>query len=142
MDLIECQSVGIIREVNAYQLDPALLAEAMESVAEARPDELRDFDGWVAAVSRAVVAAGLRPEEATLASMAIQFRYSALSRILRAGGAQGFTASVEPGRRSLQEVLVRCAAEEPLLDQEGLVSFDPVSFHQRLLRLASPAGKA
>lgn len=142
MDRIEEPPVDLIRQVNEYHLDPDLLTEAMASIADARPEELATWEGWRDAALRAVLASGLGGEEATIATMSIQFRYSALSRLFKDGGGQGFWTPAKPGKRSLDDALVRCAAEEPLLDQEGPVSFDVESFDRRLLRLASPAGRA
>lgn len=86
---------------------------------------------------------GITGEDGALLAMAIHLRLSALYQLLKSGGGKGFTTqSSEAGRFYLNEAVVRCAAEEPLLDQEGPVSFDPASFHQRLLSLGRSAGRA
>jgi hypothetical protein len=128
--------------VNEYHLDPELLHEAMASIAEARPEERATWEGWRDVALRAVLAFGLSGEVADIATMSIQFRYSALARLFRAGGGQGFSTPANPGTRNLDGAIVRCAAEEPLLERDGPVSFDVESFDRRLLRLASPVGRA
>lgn len=134
--------MSFISELNEYQLDPELFGEAMLAYSEAPPDAICTLDGLARATAVTVAAAGLQPDEAALAAMSIHLRMSALARLLREGGGRGFAQSVEPGKRHVSEEIVRCAAEEPLLDRDGPVSFDPDSFHRRLLSIAPPAGKA
>jgi hypothetical protein len=134
--------MSLVSEINEYRLDPELLGDAIVAHAEAHPNTAGTAEGFAEAIAVAVHASGLSIDEAAHAARAIHFRLSALAQLLRDGGGRGFSVMVEPGRRRISEELVRCAAEEPLLDRDGPVSFDPDSFHRRLLSIAQPAGKA
>jgi hypothetical protein len=75
-------------------------------------------------------------------AMAINFRLMALARLMEKGGGRGWTAPGKEGCTFVHEELVQAAAEEPMIEVESQITFDPESFHRRLLALAEPHGEA
>lgn len=73
----------------------------------------------------------------------IELRQLALERLVKEGGARGFTLPVEEaGKARVHRDLFRCAGEEALVKIDGEVRFDPDSFQRRLLSFTKPKGKA
>lgn len=74
--------------------------------------------------------------------VSIELRQVALDRLVKDGGAPGFTLPVvEPGKAKVHRDLFRCAGEEALVRIDGEVRFDPDSFQRRLLSFTEAAGK-
>lgn len=135
--------MSIIQEVNEYELKPELLREAMEAVAETDPADRDTFEAHMLAVNNTIRSHGIRMGEGADAAIAIHFRISALARILKGGGARGFQhPTPEPGKISIAEAVVYCAATQPLLDQDGPVSFDEEKFNRCVLTNAAVRGQA
>ena len=126
--------------VNRTQVDAklleAVLARLAEQPAEARPFfEARTF-GIFALLSER----GWRGKRLGTLAIAIEFRLAALSRLLNAEGGRGFTSHGDAtGAALLHADLVRCAAEEPLIDQDDQPTFAIESFERRLLTITAVA---
>lgn len=76
-------------------------------------------------------------------SMAINFRFMAFARLIESGGGRGWTwPAKEQGCTLVHSELMRAAAEEPMIEVDENVCFDPDSFQRRLLAIAEVHGEA
>ena len=87
---------------------------------------------------------GYRGKKRGTLSIAIDFRATALARLIESRGGRGLTRSgSEAGMDWVHVDFVRCAAEEPLVeDHAQQPAFDADRFEQRLLSLCEVQGKA
>ncbi|CAN5749292.1 hypothetical protein BH11PSE6_BH11PSE6_25920 [soil metagenome] len=132
-----------LRKVNRTKIEPALLGEAMQMHANMPAEDRTSFEARTFRIIEMLNERGLQAERATLL-LAIDFRLTALSRLIEARGGLGFTRpGSETGMDWVHADLVRCAAEEPIIeDAAKQPAFDPVRFEQRLLAICEPQGEA
>ena len=132
-----------LRKVNKTKVDPALLGEVMEMHANMPAEDRTSFEARTFRIIEMLNARGLQAERATML-LAIDFRLTALARLIDARGGRGFTRpGSEVGMDWVHADLVRCAAEEPIIEDEAKQpAFDPDRFEQRLLAICEPLGKA
>lgn len=76
--------------------------------------------------------------------LAIDFRLTALARLLQAHQVRGWTLPAnDEGTDFIHRDLLCAAAEEPVIeDSDGQAGFDPESFRARVLRLSEAKGEA
>lgn len=131
----------LLARVNKTKVDPELMGRAMESFGDLSREE-RDFEGCTIQIVKLVAALDLAERDRMDLVLAINFRLTALCRLLDAGGGRGWTAPGSDGCSYIHGELMQCAAEEPLIDVDGELSFNLESFHNRLLGLAEAHGHA
>lgn len=133
---------GYLDRMNRVTVTAELLAEVMQMHA-AMPAEDR---GDLAARSCGVFALlddRVAPDQLGPLTAAIDFRLTALARLIDERGGRGFTLpGGEQGLEMIHPDLVRCAAEEPLIEKGNKLAFDVDSFQRRLLGVTEPHGQA
>jgi hypothetical protein len=135
------ERMKILRDANKAKVDPQLMEEVLKAVDELPPED-RDFEGMSITIVRLVSELGLPERDRMKLGLAINFRMMALGRLTQQGGGRGWTFPGGEGCTYLHEELIRAAAEEPMVMVDDEVTFDPDSFHRRLLALAEPHGEA
>lgn len=130
-----------IREALARPIDPTLLEEVLKAVDAMAPED-RGFEGTSIATVRILHERDVPDDDRVIIAMGISFRLRALAKLTADGGGRGWVLPGEPGADFVHEELLRCAAEEPLVEVEGEPTFDAGSFHRRLLALAETRGEA
>jgi hypothetical protein len=133
--------MNLLKRANETKVDPQLMGEILEAVADLPADD-RDFEGTTIEIVKRVHELDLPDEQRGDLAMAINFRLMALARKMEKGGGRGSTAPGKEGCTFVHEELVQAAAEEPMIEVESQITFDPESFHRRLLALAEPHGEA
>jgi hypothetical protein len=133
--------MNLLKRANETKVDPQLMGEILEAVADLPADD-RDFEGTTIEIVKRVHELDLPDEQRGDLAMAINFRLMALARLMEKGGGRGWTAPGKEGCTFVHEELVQAAAEEPMIEVESQITFDPESFHRRLLALAEPHGEA
>jgi len=129
----------MIKRVNKQKVDPDLMKAVLEEVA-GEPVK-RGFEGTTFEIFQRVSELGLPERQRTDLALAVSFRLQALARLMEDGGGRGWTLPGEPGCTFVHEELVRAAAEEPMIEVNNQVAFDPMSLHRRLLALAEMHGE-
>lgn len=132
--------MSIVDRANKAKVDPKLIEELLETVAD-HPDK-RGFEGTTIEIVKRVSELGLLERQRADLSLAISFRLQALAALMQESGGRGWTLPGEPGCTFIHEELIRCAAEEPMIEVDGQVTFDADSFHRRLRALAETRGEA
>jgi hypothetical protein len=133
--------MNLLKRANQTKVDPKLIGEILEAVADL-PVGQRDFEGTTIEIVKRVGGLGLPDRERGDLAMAINFRLMALARLMEKGGGRGWTMPGNEGCTFVHEELVQAAAEEPMIEVDAQITFDPESFHRRLLALAEPHGEA
>lgn len=133
--------MSFVSQAFTQAVDADLLCDVLEAVADLPANE-RDFEGSTFTIMRLLTERDLPMGKRALVATAISFRLQALARLTTDGGGQGWVLPGEPGCDFIHEELVRCAAEEPLIEHDGEPAFDSQSFHRRLLSLAEMRGEA
>ncbi len=117
----------------------AVLAQLAEQPAETRPL----FDARAVCIFAVLNERGWRGKPLAVLAIAIEFRLTALAHLLTVTDARGFTGvGGATGLVWAQADLVRCAAEEPLIDQDDQPTFAVDSFERRLLAITAVQGQA
>ncbi len=130
-----------VQEALNRTIDPSLLTEVLEAVGDL-PAEDRGFEGHTFTIIRLLMDRGVPVIERANIALSISFRLQALAQLTADGGGRGWVLPGEPGCDFVHEELLRCAAEEPLIEVGGQPAFDAASFHVRLLQLAEMRGEA
>lgn len=130
-----------VKKALGCAVDPELIRLVLEAVAEIPADD-READDYLFASVKLLKDRGFADGERPIIATAIGFRLEALARLTRDGGGKGWVLPGEAGSDFIHDELVRCAAEEPLIEDGGQVAFDSESFHRRLLSLAAMHGEA
>lgn len=133
-----------LEQVNRVSVAPDLLGEVMEMHANMPAEDRSSFEARAFRIFELLTGHGFRGKKRVDLSVAIDFRLTALARLTKARGGRGFTI---PGREEgmdwVHPDLVRCAAEEPLIEDEAEQSaFDLDRFEQRLLGICEIKGEA
>jgi hypothetical protein len=133
----------VSNRVNQTKLAAELLADAAEMHTGLPADDRRSFEGRAISLFKMLDRKGLGAQRADLA-IAIDFRLSALARLLQDRQVRGWTLpGGEDGADFIHHDLIRAAAEEPVIeDANGQPAFDPESFRNRVLRLTGAQGEA
>lgn len=133
---------SLIADVNAFALPAEILKDAAEALAELPASE-RTWEGqWVPTIVRVVAAHGYTGDDGALAAVAVQWRYSALAALMKEGGGAGFRLAANGNDLVIDDVLLLCAAQVPLIDGPGPIRFDSETYHRRVLELADLKGSA
>lgn len=130
-----------LKEALGRAADPELLRAVLEEVAKL-PAELRGFEGHTFTIVRILAEREVPVDERATIAVNIGFRLRALGQLTENGGGRGWTLNGKPGFVLVHEELIRCAAEEPLIEVDDQPAFDPESFHRRLLLISEMRGKA
>jgi hypothetical protein len=134
---------SLIHRVNKTKVEPDLLAEMMEMHAGMSAKDRPIFEARAFRMFELLNKRGFRGKRRADLSLAIDFRLTALARLTDAQGGRGFTRpGNEHGMDWIHTDLVRCAAEEPLSEQDDQPTFDIDSFEQRLLAITEMQGEA
>jgi hypothetical protein len=133
----------VLNRVNQTKLAAELLGDAAEMHAGLPADDRGSFEGRAISLFKMLDRRGLGRKRADLA-IAIDFRLTALSRLLQDRQVRGWTLPAgHDGADFVHPDLIRAAAEEPVIeDANGQPAFDPESFRNRVLRLTGTQGKA
>ncbi|MFC3713054.1 hypothetical protein ACFOMD_10750 [Sphingoaurantiacus capsulatus] len=129
--------------MNKTKVDPELLADVLNMHADMPAEDRGSFEARAFGIFRLLADRGYSQEGGALAT-AISLRLTALALLARENGGRGFTMpGDEDGMDWVHADLVRCAAEEPLVegDDEQAV-FNRRSFEQRLLSICTAQGRA
>ena len=133
---------GYLNRMNDVAVSPALLGEVMQMHAGMCAEDRRDLAARSCRVFALLEDRVAQSQLGPLAA-AIDFRLTALARLIEEQGGRGFTIS--GGTQGLEMVhpdLVRCAAEEPMIERDSEVAFDKGSFQRRLLAITASLGQA
>lgn len=131
-----------LRRVNRVKVAPELLAEVMQVHAALPAEDRSDMAARACSVFALLDDRVSRDQLGPLTA-AIDFRLIALARLVDEEGARGFT--VPGGQQGLEMIhpdLVRCAAEELLIERGSEVAFDAENFRKRLLAITEMRGEA
>jgi hypothetical protein len=131
-----------LKRANEAPLTVELLAGAMEAIADMPDEDRRDMTARLLCIIRFLDEAGVGDDRANL-GLAINFRLHALAQLTAAGGLRGFRrAGAEQGMDWLHEDVIRATVEVPLREVGGDAAFEAQEFHDRLLAIATTAGRA
>ncbi len=135
--------MDFLARTNEVTISPELLGEVLLMHAGLPPEDRRDHTVRMIRLFELLDDKGLQDDRADI-SIAIDFRLTALARLLAAQEALGWTIpGSETGMELIHPSLVRGAAEEPLIgDANHQPAFDPESFRQRVLTVTDPSGSA
>ncbi|MGN6156275.1 MAG: hypothetical protein ACTHN4_11175 [Sphingomicrobium sp.] len=134
--------MDFLKRANKTKVDPQLMEDIFEAIDKLPPGD-RDFEGTSILIVRHVAELGLPEKRRMDLSMALNFRFMAFARLIQDGGGRGWTwPGKEEGCTIVDAELIRTAAEEPMIEVNEQVAFDPASFQRRLLALAEPHGQA
>lgn len=133
-----------LRTVNKTKVEPDLLGEVMQMHADMPAEDRSSIEARAFQMFNLLNERGYRGKKRAALSVAIDFRLTALARLIDARGGRGFTM---PGREEgmdwVHANLVRCAAEEPVVEDEvRQPGFDADRFEQRLLPICETLGEA
>lgn len=130
--------MGILEKANRTQVSPELLGEAMEIYANMPPEDRSVLDARLIRVFDFLRAKGFTGRREADLAAAVNFRLTALARIVQSSLIQGRTLSDRGNPIPEQaDVLVEAAAKETLVeDDDGCVAFDAGSFERRIVQLA------
>lgn len=134
----------VLKTVNKTKIEPNLLGDVMQMHADMPPEDRSSFEARAFRIFDLLNGRGYRGKKRAALSVAIDFRLTALARLIDARGGRGFTM---PGREEgmdwVHADLVRCAAEEPVVEDEARQpAFDADRFEQRLLAICETQGEA
>lgn len=133
---------GYLNRMNRVRVTPELLAEVMQMHATMPAEDRGDLAARSCRVFALLDERVARDQLGPLTA-AIDFRLTALARLIDEQGGRGFTLpGDEQGLQMIHPDLVRCAAEEPLIEQDNHLAFDVKSFQRRLLSVTKPHGQA
>lgn len=122
-------SARYLREINAVRVSREDILQFVRETS-AMPKEDRDFEGF------AIAAIRLHPGNPDLAG-ALMFRMQALARLIGSPAVRGWTYPEAPdGATWASEPVFAAAAVEPLVEDNGKLTFEPQSFGRRVLELA------
>ena len=135
---------SFLDKVNRTMVAPELLGEAMQMHAETQTDDRRVFKARSIALFQMLANRGFTGRRHADLAVAIEFRLQALSRLVEAGIARGWTlAGDADGRTYLHADVLWAAAREPLIESaDKQASFDADGFSRRLLELTEAKGQA
>jgi len=133
--------MDMLTRANKTKVYPKLMEDHIKAVEEL-PEGHRDYEGTTIEIVKRVEDLNLPDRQQGDLAVAISFRFQAFAHLMRNGGGRGWTAPGKDGCTFVHEELVRAAAEEPVIEVDRELVFDPESFHRRLLALAEPHGEA
>lgn len=136
--------MAVLRQVNRTKIKPELIGEVMKMHANLPPEDRGIFELRVLAITQLLADKGFKGRRHADMALAIEFRLTALARLLQEQEVRGWTRpGEERGQEYLNAVLIRAAATEPLIKSaDDQLCFDPKSFRKCILRLAKPKGRA
>src|SRR5687768_13050982 len=102
--------MDVIRRANKTKVDPELMEEVIEAVADL-PAADRDYDGTTIEIIKRVSGLGLPERQRMDLSLAINFRFQAFARLMKDGGGRGWTLPGQEGGTFVHGELIRAAAE-------------------------------
>ncbi len=133
---------GFLKRANEAPLTAELLGGAMEAIADMPEEDRRDMTARMLCIIRYLDDADAGDDRASL-GLAINFRLQALAQLTAQGGLRGFRhPAAEQGMDWLHADVIRAAVEVPVREMDGDAGFDPAEFHERLLAIATMAGRA
>lgn len=115
----------LLNRINRTPVTPDEVLKFLE-VAEALPRDARCFE------AHTITAARLHPGEFNKVT-ALMFRMEALSQLLEAQGAPGWTLPGPDGSVFADHTVFAAAALEPLVIRDGEIAFDYDTFLRRVL---------
>lgn len=135
---------GFLKTVNKTNVEPGLLGDVMQMHADMPAEDRLSFEARAFRMFDLLNGRGYRVKKRADLSVAIDFRLAALARLIDARGGRGFTMlGREENMDWVHADLVRCAAEEPVIDDEAYQpAFDADRFEQRLLAICETQGEA
>lgn len=118
--------------VNRTPADPDLLGEVMRMHATMNPDDRRESAVRMFHLFELLKARGYQGDAHTNLALSIEWRLSALARLVSEQGVIGWTAAGDDGAELLHPNVVMAAATEPLTEGvDGQAVFDPIAFRER-----------
>ncbi len=128
---------------NRMKVTPELLGEVLEMHANLPPEDRPVHEVRMIRLFQLLDDKGLKDKRGDLA-IAIDFRLTALAHMLARQEAPGWTLQgTEKGMEMIHPNLVRCAADQPLIEDENhQVAFEPESFRRRVLEITETSGAA
>lgn len=129
-----------IQMVNEYRLEPAVLAAALKKIGEDPYDlgqgddeDGDEFDPLGELIVETVAEHGYRMHEGEKVTVALFLRILALARFVEERSDLPEAEGRTPRDIHLDEALMRCAVDEPVMCDNGNICFDHLSFTRRLL---------
>ncbi|WP_156652628.1 hypothetical protein [Methylobacterium sp. Leaf86] len=121
-----------------------LLAEAMERHSNMPPEDRGVFEAIAFELFRFLTEKGFEGSRHGDLAMAINFRLTALARLVQGDQVRGWTLPGDTeGLTYLHADVLKAAAKEPLVeDDKGQAAFDGPAFAQHVLSLAAARGRA
>jgi hypothetical protein len=136
--------LGFLERVNRTPVSPKLLGEAMELHANMAPEDRPVFEARAFQLFEFLKEKGFTGRRHSDLALAINFRLTALARLVQGDHVKGWTlANREEGVTLLHADVLSAAAKEALIeDRDNAVAFDTNSFVRRVLHVAQPRGRA
>lgn len=130
-------------KMNGTYVDPELLRAVMAAHAGLSAPDRCNLEARALRIFELLEERGFQGRQIAELTVAIEFRLTALARLTTAHGGRGFIhPGREPGMRRVAADLVRCAAEEPLVNLDDEPTFNIDSFELRLLAITAAQGEA
>lgn len=133
-----------LARVNKTIVSPDLLEEVLTMHSALPAEERTSFEGRAFHLFRFLESKGVGDRRGDL-SVAINFRLQALAGLIAQNETSGWSTSPEAAGEPelIHRNLVRCAALEPLIEDENQqAAFEPESFRRRLWSMTKAEGNA
>ena len=122
--------MNFVARANRIPADPSLMLEVIRITGFAHNDP-KAAARQMSVIVELLQNTPLGDDERSMAAASISFRLEALSSLVLSARKHGWALPAE--RASITpEMLIRCAAEEPLVVHKGRPAFDPEGFGRRL----------
>lgn len=133
---------GFLRRVNRTKVSPDLIGEVMEMHANLPAEDRTAFEVRAIRMAQLLTDKGFSGRQHADMALAIEFRITALARLLQSRDVRGWSLpGEEQGQEYLHVDLLRAAATEPVIESaDGQACFDPEAFRTSVLAFADPKG--
>lgn len=134
--------MDFLTRADRTKVPPELMAEALEMLANLPTEDRGDDEVRMIRFFELLDRKDLQDQRRDIA-MSIDFRLTAMGRLIAAKEAYGWTQpGTEDGMELIHPSLVYAAAEDPLIeDSDHQASFGPDSFRRRVLAITKIEGK-
>jgi plasmid maintenance system killer protein len=136
--------LSFLERVNRTAVSPRLLGEAMQLYADMAPEDRSEFEVRAIQLFDFLVDKGFTGRRRSDLALAINFRLTALAKLVRCNHLKGWMLATEEHEVSLLHIdVLKAAAKEALIeDPDDAVAFDVDSFVRRVLRVGQSRGRA
>lgn len=135
---------SFLDRVNATEVSAELLGEVMQMTAELPPETRQSYEARMVHLFEFLKEEkGLKGNRHSDVALAVEFRLTAMSRLLGEQAAPGWTLPGQDGAEYVPIHMLRAAAEQPLIETpDQQAGFNADAFRVRVLELSEAKGNS